>query len=90
MAATMDKLDVMARILKKLSLGSLSELFQREEITPDIVSMLSTNEMNQLAITSRVDMMNLRLECCTYGRQRPEKNRVGCGAPEFDKNSTGR
>ena len=29
-------------------------------------------------------MMNLRLQCCTYGRQKPEKNRVGCGAPEFD------
>ena len=29
-------------------------------------------------------MMNLRLECYTYGRQKPEKQRVGCGAPEFD------
>ena len=77
-------MDVMARILKKLSLGHLTEVFQREKITPDIISMLSTHEMNQLGITSRVDMMNLRLECSTYGRQKPEKQRVGCGAPEFD------
>jgi len=84
MAATMDRLDVMADILKKLSLGHLTELFHREKITPDIISMLSTHEINQLGITSRVDMMNLRLKCCIYGRQKPEKKRVGCGAPEFD------
>ena len=84
MAATMDNLDIMARILKKNSLGHLTELFHREKITPDIISMLSTHEMNQLGITSRVDMMNLRFQCCTYGREKPEKNRVGCGAPEFD------
>ena len=29
-------------------------------------------------------MMNLRLQCGTYGRQKQEKNRVGCDAPEFD------
>ena len=82
MAAIVDRLDVMARILKKLSLGHLTELFRREKITPDIISML-THEMNQLGITRRVDVMNLCLQCCTYGRQKPEKNRVGCGALEF-------
>jgi len=76
MAATMDRLDVMADILKKLSLGHLTELFHREKITPGIISMLSTHEMNQLGITSRVDMMNLRLKCCIYGRQKPEKKNV--------------
>ena len=74
----MDMLDVMARILKKLSLGHLTELFHREKITPDIISMLSTHEMNQLhvGITSRVDMMNLHLQCCTYSRQKPEKKNM--------------
>ena len=47
MAATMDKLDMMARILKKVSLGHLTELFHREKITPDIISKLSTHDMNQ-------------------------------------------
>ena len=70
------KLDVMDRVLKKLRLGHLTEVFQREKITPDIISMLSTHEMNQLGITSRVDMMNLRLECTTYGRQKPEKKNM--------------
>ena len=78
------KLDVMDRVLKKLRLGHLTEVFQREKITPDIMSMLSTHEMNQLGITSRVDMMNLRLECTTYGLQKPEKKHVVCGAPQFD------
>ena len=57
MAATMDRL----------------ELFHREKSTPDIISMLSTHEMNKLKITNRVDITNLRLQCCTYGRQKPEK-----------------
>ena len=40
--------------------------------------------MNQLGITSWVDMMNLRLQyCCAYGRQKPIEDRVGCGAPEI-------
>ena len=69
----MDRLDVMARILKKLNLGHLTELFRGEKITPDIISMLSTHEMNQLGITSRVDMMNLRVQCCPHGRQKPEQ-----------------
>ena len=51
--------DIVARILKELSLGHFTELFHREN-TPDIISMLSIHEMNQLGITSRVDMMNLR------------------------------
>ena len=46
--------------------------------------MLSTHEMNKLKITNRVGIMNLRLHCCTYCRQKPEKNRVGCDASEFD------
>ena len=60
------------------------ELFHREKSTPDIISMLSTHEMNKLKITNRVDITNLRLQCCTYGRQKPEKNRVGCDALDFD------
>ena len=76
--------DLMARVLRKLSLGHLTELFQREKITPDIISLLSSHEMNQLGITSKVDMMKLRLECCTYGRHKPPKKRLECGAPEFD------
>ena len=46
--------------------------------------MLSTHEMNVLGITNKVDMMNLRLECCTYGGHKPKRKRAGCGAPEFD------
>ena len=34
--------------LKKLRLGHLTELFHRENNTSDIISMLSTHEMDQL------------------------------------------
>ena len=62
----MASLDSMAKVLKKLSLGHLTDRFQTEKITPDIICMLSTHEMNVLGITNKVDMMNLRLECYTY------------------------
>ena len=71
----------MAHVLKKIGLGHLTELLHWEKSTPDIISMLSAHEMNQLGITSRLDMMNLCLQCCTYGRQKPEKNCVGCSSP---------
>ena len=80
----MASLDSMANVLKKLSLGHLTDRFQTEKITPDIICMLSTHEMNVLGITNKVDMMNLRLECCTYGGHKPKRKRAGCGAPEFD------
>lgn len=46
--------------------------------------MLAAHEMNQLGITNRIEMMNLRLECSMYGSHKPERQRVGGGAPEFD------
>lgn len=37
--------------------------------------------MHQLGIT---EMMNLLMECSMYVSQKPQKKRVGRGAPEFD------
>ena len=60
-----------ACILKRHKLGHLTEVFQREKITPDIVSHLSVHEMNQLGVNNRGDMMNLRMECSTFGNRTP-------------------
>ena len=48
----------MACILKRHKLGHLNEVFQREKVTPDIVSHLSVHEMNQLGVNNKGDMMN--------------------------------
>ena len=53
------KMAATTRILKKLSLSHLTELFHRSSQgnnTLDINSMLGTHQINQLGITSRVDM----------------------------------
>ena len=47
-----DKPELMAAILKQHNLGNLVEVFQKEKITPDIVSLLSVREMNQLGISN--------------------------------------
>ena len=41
-------MESMACIRERHKLGHLTEVFQREKITPDIVSHLSVHEMNQL------------------------------------------
>ena len=65
------KIESMACILKRHKLGHLTEVFQREKITPDIVSHLSVHEMNQLGVNNRGDMMKLRMECSTFGNRTP-------------------
>ena len=82
MADLSGKFDDMAHILKKIGLVHLNELLKAEKITPDIISLLSTNEMNQLGVTSRADMMNLRIQCRTFSRLKPGKNHVGCAVEQ--------
>jgi len=79
-----DKTELMATILKRHNLGNLIKVFQKEKITPDLVSLLSVSEMNQLGINNRADMMKLRMECAIHGKQKPQRKRLGSGAPEFD------
>lgn len=83
-AATLENL---ARIFKRLSLGHLTDYFSTRQNTPDMFSMLSTHETNQLGIRDyqqgRHDELTLGVSH-TYGRQKPGKQRAGYGAPEFD------
>lgn len=55
--------------IKRHKLGHLTEVFQKEKITPDIVSHLSVHEMNQLGVNNRGDMMKLRTEYSTFGNR---------------------
>ena len=70
-------------VLKKLKLQYLTEKFQTEHITPDIVCKLSVQEMEMLGIHSRSDMMSLRIECTKFGGEAPKKLEGTCGAPIF-------
>lgn len=69
--------------IKRHKLGHLTEVFQKEKITPDIVSHLSV-QMNQLGVNNRGDMMKLRMECSTFGNRTPQRDVLGCGAPSFN------
>ena len=76
----------MSNILKKLGLGHLFDKFESENITPDVVGLLSVSEMNSLGILERQDMMNLRIECSKHSVFVPVRSTSGdrCGAPQFD------
>ena len=70
-------------VLKRLKLEDLTEKFQTEHITPDIVCKLSVHEMEMLGINSCSDMMSLRIECTKFGGQALKKLEGTCGAPIF-------
>ena len=59
--------------LKQHNLGNLVEVFQKEKITPAIVSLWSVREIDQLGINNGGDMVRLN-----------RKERVRSGAPTFD------
>ena len=73
----------MSSVLKKVNLGSLSGKFEREKITPDLVCKLSLQDLESLGVTSRSDVMALRIECSTFGGRVPKKFQAICGAPSF-------
>ena len=51
----------MDTVLKKLNLGGVTEKFEAEHITPDLVCKLSVHEMEILGVNFRSDMMSLRI-----------------------------
>ena len=71
-------------ILNKNCFWNLVEVFEREEITLDMVLLLSVSEMNQSDINNRSVIMNLLMECAMPGKRKPQKERLGSGAPEID------
>ena len=70
MASVMD----MSNILVKMNLGNLSQRFTDENITPDIVCMLSLSELNRLGLRSHNEIMALRIECIKYSGGQPLKS----------------
>ncbi|VDI77572.1 Hypothetical predicted protein [Mytilus galloprovincialis] len=74
---------LMLTVLRKAGLQEVYESFEREAITPDIISLLSKQNLQFLGIPNATDMMRLRAECVKYGKSKPQK--IGySGAPTFD------
>ena len=70
----------MSSILKEFNLGQAIFTFENEKITPDIVCKLSSTDLESLGLSSRRDMMNLRMECSKYGLQTPTRYGEGRNA----------
>ena len=73
----------MSSVLKKVNLGDLAEKFWQEKVTPDLVCKLSVQELETLGVTSRRDIVALRIECAMFGGKAPRKVQANCGAPLF-------
>ena len=73
----------MEGILNKLNLGSCIPNFAEEKITPDIVGKLSAYDLELLGLSSRTNMMRLRVECVKFGGEQLPKINSSCGAPKF-------
>lgn len=75
---------LMLTVLRKVELQEVYESFEREAITPDIISLLSKQNLQFLGIPNATDMMRLRAECVKYGKSKPQKIGGYSGAPKFD------
>lgn len=76
--------EAMKQLLKDLGLSDLIYTFEQEKITPDIIPKLSKVEFEQLGLTNRQKMMDLRIKCCVFGSAQPPKYyNHGGGAPKF-------
>ena len=63
-------------ILEKLCLGSLTQQFSNQKVTPDIVCMLSLCELHQLGMNTSSETKALRMECTKYGSVKAVKKRI--------------
>lgn len=61
----------MESLLREVGLAQCIDAFNKEEVTPDIITMLSVNEFQELGISERGKMMELRILCSTFGPSQP-------------------
>ena len=73
----------MFSVLQKVKLGYLEEKFRQEKITPDLVCKLLVQELQSLGVTSRSDIIALRIECATFVGEAVKKTQASCGALSF-------
>lgn len=73
----------MRHILEELGFGEYSRHFEEQDISPDIVGLLSAEEMKSLGIGNKSDMVKLRYACVSYGPRRPEQDFSRFGPKEF-------
>ena len=69
----------MDEVLRRLNLDHLVENFKEQKISPDIVCILSSQDLEILCITSKQYVMSLRIACLTYGERSPTKLSSDCG-----------
>ena len=55
-----------------------------EAITPDIISLLSKQNLQMLGIPNACNMMKLQAESVKYGKSKLQEIRGYSGAPKFD------
>jgi hypothetical protein len=70
-------------VLKQINLVAHISSFEREKITPDIVSKLSLNEMRLLGIIHSADIVKLRVECLKFGNPNMKFQKRNESASDF-------
>ena len=73
----------MEEILLNLGLRELVSLFEKENISPDIVKHLSLYEMKCLGLTDMAVIMKLRKKCMQCGYSKPGTLNVAGRPPTF-------
>ncbi|KAL3871118.1 hypothetical protein ACJMK2_039137 [Sinanodonta woodiana] len=73
----------MFSVLKKVGLEEFAGNFDKQKVSPDIVCFLSAQELHQLGLSRKEEMVKLRMECIKYGANRLPRRSNKSGTPEF-------
>jgi len=71
-------------VLRNTGLEEFAANFQNQNVSPDIVYLLSKHEFNMLGIYRNEDMVRLRNECMKYGSCQSPTSTNRCGPPQFE------
>ncbi|KAL3841724.1 hypothetical protein ACJMK2_019830 [Sinanodonta woodiana] len=73
----------MLSVLKKVGLEEYAGNFDKLKVSPDIVCFLSAQELHELGLSRKEEMVKLRMECIKYGANRLQRRSNKSGPPEF-------
>ncbi|KAK3609197.1 hypothetical protein CHS0354_003177 [Potamilus streckersoni] len=70
-------------VLIKVGLDEFAGNFDKQKVSPDIVCFLSAQELRQLGLSRKEEMIKLRMKCIKYGANRLQMRTIKSGPPEF-------
>ena len=70
-------------VLKELRLNTYIEVFKEENVTCDLISKMTKDDFLSVGLMDNAIIMRLRIKCCFFGGETPNKEVSTSGAPKY-------